>query len=394
MANAETARDAVAGFAGGETHVGAGGLRRCKAGRAANLKAAPLRGFKTRPRALDNQGPLRYFGANSPTWKINGLGLIRATRRRGRSHRHHAPGSFDGAAFPSVRGRTEVSLIALCQQSEAAAYEMFCHLRWPETGGAPVCPECGSSVASVYRCRRLFKCKAWHLPFSVTSGTLFASRKLPFLVLLVVIGLFINAAKGISSRQASRDLDVHWPSAIRPHAGGPDTGSATARGPGLRPPDGRSAGARPGPHRSRRRAVPAKALRYAHMSIIPYFSMNYSSSPRKRGPRLAGTTLLGALPGVTKVPGGRSHNRAAAYRRAWVPALRCAQPALGPAGGWTRGAGMTTRVPKDVCTASPSSNQPSERRIALARIAFGSKFRANSRIVASTCTRSARNNRS
>jgi hypothetical protein len=55
----------------------------------------------------------------------------------------------------------------------------------------------------------VFKCKSCHKQFSVTSGTLFASRKLPFQVLLLAIGLFVNAAKGISSLQVSRDLDIH-----------------------------------------------------------------------------------------------------------------------------------------------------------------------------------------
>jgi transposase-like protein len=91
---------------------------------------------------------------------------------------------------------------------------MFCRMRWPDTDGAPVCPECGCPVAYVYRCRRLFKCKGCHRQFSVTSGTLFASRKFPFQILLVAIGLLVNAAKGISSLQASRDLDIHGKTAF------------------------------------------------------------------------------------------------------------------------------------------------------------------------------------
>jgi hypothetical protein len=39
--------------------------------------------------------------------------------------------------------------------------------------------------------------------------TLFASRKLPFKILLFAIGLLVNAPKGISSLQANRDLDIH-----------------------------------------------------------------------------------------------------------------------------------------------------------------------------------------
>jgi transposase-like protein len=101
------------------------------------------------------------------------------------------------------------SLMALCQLSDEDAYDMFRRLRWPDNDGAPVCPHCDCLVAYAYRCRRVFKCKSCHRQFSVTSGTLFASRKLPFRVLLVAIGLFVNAVKGISSLQVSRDLDIH-----------------------------------------------------------------------------------------------------------------------------------------------------------------------------------------
>jgi hypothetical protein len=111
---------------------------------------------------------------------------------------------------------------------------------------------------------------------------------------------------------------------------------------------------------------PATPLRYAHISIVLYFSMNYPSSPRKRGPRLAGTRLLGARPSVTKVPVGRSQIPATAYRRAWVPALRCAPPALGPAEGWTRGAGMTESGAMMMCayrSATPAASRNANCRI-------------------------------
>src|SRR5271165_6563213 len=59
------------------------------------------------------------------------------------------------------------------------------------------------------RCRRLFKCKACHRQFSVTSGTSLACRKLPLRTLLMAFSLFVNAAKGISSLQLSRYLGLH-----------------------------------------------------------------------------------------------------------------------------------------------------------------------------------------
>ena len=82
--------------------------------------------------------------------------------------------------------------------SDEDAYNTFRRLRWPDNDGAPVCPDCDCSVAYVYRCRRVFKCKSCHKQFSVTSGTLFASRKLPFQVLLLAIGL-CDAASSLST---------------------------------------------------------------------------------------------------------------------------------------------------------------------------------------------------
>ena len=50
--------------------------------------------------------------------------------------------------------------------------------------------------------------------FSVTSGTVFASRKLSFVDLLGAIRLFVNASKGLSAVQLSRDLDVQHKTAF------------------------------------------------------------------------------------------------------------------------------------------------------------------------------------
>jgi transposase-like protein len=102
-----------------------------------------------------------------------------------------------------------LSLLDLCNLSEEAAHQMFCEMRWPDTGGAPVCPTCNCTAVYSYRCRQVFKCKACYRQFSVTSGTLLAWRKLPFRTLLRAFCLFVNAAKGISSLQVSRTLGLH-----------------------------------------------------------------------------------------------------------------------------------------------------------------------------------------
>lgn len=112
----------------------------------------------------------------------------------------------------SAASRT-LSLRAIYSAGEDAAYETFCQLRWPETDGEAVCPDCGCCETYKITTRRKFKCKACHKQFSVTSGTIFASRKLSFMDLLAAICLFVNGAKGKSAVQVSRDLDVQYKTA-------------------------------------------------------------------------------------------------------------------------------------------------------------------------------------
>jgi len=113
----------------------------------------------------------------------------------------------------SAAART-LSLKAIFSEGEEAAYRRFCRLRWPETDGAPICPACGCLEIYHVSTRRRFKCAACQRQFSVTSGTIFASRKLSFVDLLGAICLFVNASKGLSAVQLSRDLDVQHKTAF------------------------------------------------------------------------------------------------------------------------------------------------------------------------------------
>jgi transposase-like protein len=113
----------------------------------------------------------------------------------------------------SAAART-LSLKATFSQGEAVAYRRFCQLRWPETEGAPVCPDCECIEVYDLASRRRFKCAACYRQFSVTSGTIFASRKLSFTDLLGAICLFVNASKGMSAVQLSRDLNVQYKTAF------------------------------------------------------------------------------------------------------------------------------------------------------------------------------------
>jgi transposase-like protein len=97
--------------------------------------------------------------------------------------------------------------------SDADAEMMFRKIRWPETGGAPVCPHCGGLNA--YECRRAtgslrFRCRACVKDFTITSGTLFTSHKLPLRGYLAAIAVFCNEVKGKSALAMSRDLGVSY----------------------------------------------------------------------------------------------------------------------------------------------------------------------------------------
>jgi len=107
-----------------------------------------------------------------------------------------------------------LSLKEIYKAGEAKAYETFCAIRWAETDGEPVCPRCGCMEPYSIATRRKFKCRACHHQFSVTSGTIFASRKMDFTDLLAAICIFVNAAKGISALQLSRDLDCQYKTAF------------------------------------------------------------------------------------------------------------------------------------------------------------------------------------
>ena len=113
----------------------------------------------------------------------------------------------------SAAART-LSLKAVFKMGEDAAYQAFCELRWPETDGEAVCPQCGCCETYNITSRRRFKCVGCHHQFSVTSGTIFASRKLSFTDLLAAIVIFVNGAKGVSALQVSRDLDVQYKTAF------------------------------------------------------------------------------------------------------------------------------------------------------------------------------------
>lgn len=113
----------------------------------------------------------------------------------------------------SAKART-LSLRDVLRMTDDQAMMMFRAIRWASTEGEPVCPDCGCLGCYEYASRPIFKCKGCGKQFSVTSGTIFAGRKLTIRDYLVAIVLFINAAKGMSSLQLARDLGVQYKTAF------------------------------------------------------------------------------------------------------------------------------------------------------------------------------------
>ena len=112
----------------------------------------------------------------------------------------------------SAAART-LSLAKVMRLSDDQAFDLFRSIRWADTDGDAVCGKCGGCECYTFKARRIFKCKACGSQFSVTSGTIFASRKMDLRDILAAIAIFVNGAKGHSALQLSRDLDCQYKSA-------------------------------------------------------------------------------------------------------------------------------------------------------------------------------------
>lgn len=119
--------------------------------------------------------------------------------------------------FLLSRAAKTLNLMSIMRMSDKDAEQAFCKVRWHETDGKPVCPHCGGLDA--YEARRpngalRFRCRECKKDFTVTSGTLFASHKLPLRVYLMAILLFCNEVKGKSMLAMSRELGLSYKAAF------------------------------------------------------------------------------------------------------------------------------------------------------------------------------------
>jgi transposase-like protein len=103
-----------------------------------------------------------------------------------------------------------LSIAQVLRLSDTEAFATFKRIRFAANDGEPFCPHCG--VAKVYTLAETpirWKCSDCRKKFSVTSGTLFHSRKLAIRDYLAVIALFCNGVKGVAALRMSRDMNIN-----------------------------------------------------------------------------------------------------------------------------------------------------------------------------------------
>ena len=109
-----------------------------------------------------------------------------------------------------------LTLGQVARMSDEEAERVFIRLRWQDNGSQPYCPKCGATT--VWQSRRKgcvrYQCKACQKDFSLTSGTPFASRKMPLRSYLMAIAIFANEVKGESMLALSRDMGTSCKSAF------------------------------------------------------------------------------------------------------------------------------------------------------------------------------------
>jgi transposase-like protein len=116
----------------------------------------------------------------------------------------------------SAAART-LTLASVVRMSDEEVERVFIRLRWADNDGNAYCPHCGGTT--VYMARRpngsaRWRCKACRKDFSITSGTLFASHKMPLRSYLMAIAIFANEVKGKSMLALSRDLGTQYKTAF------------------------------------------------------------------------------------------------------------------------------------------------------------------------------------
>ncbi len=105
---------------------------------------------------------------------------------------------------------TSVLAISKKFSTKKKCYDYLEKLRW---NGNPICPNCNNDSVTKRKREFRFHCNGCNGNFSVLSGTIFEDTRLPLQKWFILIQIVLNARKGISSKQLSRDLAITYKTA-------------------------------------------------------------------------------------------------------------------------------------------------------------------------------------
>jgi transposase-like protein len=112
--------------------------------------------------------------------------------------------------FLNTPAARSLSIAQVLRLSDEEAFAVFQRVRFAANDGNPFCPACGCvKVYTLDEAPMRWKCSGCRKKFSITSGTIFHSRKLAIRDYLAVIALFCNGVKGTSALQMSRTMDIN-----------------------------------------------------------------------------------------------------------------------------------------------------------------------------------------
>lgn len=98
----------------------------------------------------------------------------------------------------------DMSIASINAMSDREIHTLFCRLRWNSTSHQ-ACPQCGLWESHYKRrARQQWRCKGCARDFSVTSATVFSSRKKSLRTLLLAVFLYVCSVKGIAGLGLSR----------------------------------------------------------------------------------------------------------------------------------------------------------------------------------------------
>lgn len=111
-------------------------------------------------------------------------------------------------AFSQSKAHRDLPIRKIFLLSEVAAHEVFVEARWGDRSTI-TCTMCGTIGTHYYnKIRRCWRCKNCDAVFSVTSGTIFANRRISYCNLLLGIYFFVTSPKSVAANHKHAEIGV------------------------------------------------------------------------------------------------------------------------------------------------------------------------------------------